>query len=137
MKQRITELTGNHRRSLTSALVIVEQMLLEIKELLSTNSVLCCSEMQDDIRNEDRNQNLEEIDKALVQICKLAERYKTEKYHQSLKRAINAKKTKIWEILCDMKSRRQKGFGEFPKELVKEYDNNIDELLTIIDKINI
>jgi hypothetical protein len=34
-----------------------------------------------------------------------------------------------------MKSKKQKGFGEFPKDLVKEYDHDIDELLTIIDKI--
>ena len=47
------------------------------------------------------------------------------------------KKTKIWEILCDIKPKKQKGFGEFPKELTKEYDSNIDEFLAIIDKINI
>ena len=93
--------------------------------------------MQIDISDEERSYNLGIVDKALKQICKLAEIYETEKYHQSLRRVINAKKTKIWEILCDMKSKKQKGFGEFPKELVKEYDRSIDELLAIIDKIYI
>ena len=137
MKQRKTELTENHRRSLTSALMIVEQMLSEIKESLTIKNELCCSEMQIDISDEERSYNLGIVDKALKQICKLAEIYETEKYHQSLRRVINAKKTKIWEILCDMKSKKQKGFGEFPKELVKEYDRSIDELLAIIDKIYI
>ena len=36
-----------------------------------------------------------------------------------------------------MKSRKQRGFGDFPKELTKEYDSDIDELQTIIEKKNL
>ena len=112
-------------------------MFFEIKEAMTTKNELCFSKMQIDIDDENRTHNLEIVDKGLRQICKLAELYETEKYYQSLRMVLNAKKTKIWEILCDMKSRKQKGYGEFPKELAKEYDRNIDEFLAIIDKINI
>jgi len=77
-----SELSDNHRRSLTSALVIVEQML-----------------------------------------------------SHSLHRTINAKKTKIWEVLSDSKSRKMKGFGVFPTGIAKEYDRDIDELMAIASNI--
>jgi len=136
MKQVKTKLTENHRRSLTSALMMVEQMMIEMKDALSISYDACCLEIEKDISEKDKNFDLEIINKALEQICKLADKYEIEKRKQSLKRIVNAKKTKSWEILCDMKSRKQKGFGEFPKELVKEYDNDIERLLAIIEKIN-
>ena len=54
---------------------------------------------------------------------------------KSLQRIIDVKKTKIWEILCDSKAKKLKGFGEFPQKLIKEYDNDIDELMSTADKI--
>jgi hypothetical protein len=54
---------------------------------------------------------------------------------QSLQRIIDVKKTKIWEILCDSKAKKLKGFGDFPQKMVKEYDRDIDELMAIADKI--
>lgn len=137
MKQVKTKLTENHRRSLTSALMMVEQMMIEMKDALLISYDACCLEIEKDISEKDKNYDLEIINKALEQICKLADKYETEKRKQSLKRIVNAKKTKSWEILCDMKSRKQKGFGEFPKELIKEYDSDIEELLIIIEKINL
>jgi hypothetical protein len=136
MKLAKTKLTENHRRSLTSALMMVEQMMFEMKDSLLTSYNTCCLEIEKDVSEKDKNYDLEIINKALEQICKLADKYEIEKRKQSLKRIVNAKKTKSWEILCDMKSRKQKGFGEFPKELTKEYDNDIEELLIIIEKIN-
>lgn len=135
MKLTKTALTENHRRSLTSGLMIVEQMLVEIEDYLRAMKKYCCFEVDDDIDTDDRNYNLETINTARDQICKLAEKYNTTKHHQSLSRVINAKKTKIWEVLCDIKSKKQKGFGEFPKEMVKEYDKDIEQLMSLTDRI--
>ena len=135
MKQGKTRLTENHRRSLTSALVMVEQMLIEVADFMIDKKNACSFEIKDDISIEDKNHNLKITGEALEQICKLAEKYETNKSHQSLRKIINAKKTRIWEILSDMRSKKQKGFGEFPKELVKEYDNDIDSLMIITDNI--
>ena len=37
--------------------------------------------------------------------------------------------------LCDSKARKLKGFGEFPQRLIKEYDEDIDELMATASKI--
>lgn len=135
MKTAKYTLKENHRRSLTSALLMVEQILVEMEDYLAVPRNYCCFELDYDINSDDKDYNLEIIGKAHEQICKLAEKYNTAKHHQSLSKVINAKKTRIWEILCDIKSRKQKGFGEFPKEMIKEYDNDIDELMSFNNRI--
>lgn len=72
---------------------------------------------------------------ARQQICNLAQKYCTDKKFQSLQRIVDVNKTKIWEILCNAKSKKQKGFGEFPQNIIKEFDKDIDELMATADKI--
>lgn len=128
-------LNENHRRSLTSTLMIVEQLLVDLEDLMLRPYKTCCFEISNDVENDALNQNLKVIEEARKQICLLKEKYNTGVTVQSLQRIIDAKKTKIWETLHNSKSRRMKGFGEFPQKMVKEYDNDIDELMAIADKI--
>ncbi len=102
---------------------------------MDNKSKTCCYEIKKDIKPDIIKRNLEVIGSARNQICKLAEKYTTDKRSQSLQRIIAAKKTKIWEILCDSKTRKLKGFGEFPQRLIKEYDEDVDELMAITNKL--
>jgi hypothetical protein len=95
----------------------------------------CCFEIKNDLDSEKISHNLKVIEEARKQICNLAEKYNTDMRTQSMQRIIDVKKTKIWEILCDAKSKKQKGFGEFPLKLIKEFDEDIEELMNIAEKI--
>ena len=133
--ERKISLQENHRRSLTSTLLIVEQLLIEIEDLMTSQYKTCCFEIKNDIGNDIINQNLKVIKDARNHICNLADKYSTDMHTQSLQRIIDVKKTKIWEILCDSKAKKLKEFGVFPQNLVKEYDSDINELMAIADKI--
>jgi len=135
MKQERTILNENHKRSLSSTLLVVEQLLIDIKHLLVNSNQACCTELKNDVDISITEQNLKVIEEALRQICLIKEKFNTGKTIQSLQRIIDAKKTKIWETLHNSKSKRMKGFGEFPQKTVKDYDNDIDELIAITDKI--
>jgi hypothetical protein len=135
MKPGKIKLPENHRKSLTSAFIMVEQMLSELEDSIVQQHEGCCFAIENDIGAGTAQHNLEVIKEARRQLCALALKYSAGKYNQSLRKIINAKRTRIWEILCDIKSRKQKGFGEFPKELIKEYDSDIDVLLSITEKI--
>jgi hypothetical protein len=137
MNQNSFILTDNHRRSLSSTLIVVEQMLVEIKNLMIMPGQTCCTELNKDINLLIVEQNIKVIEDALSQICLLKDKYKTDKTVLSLQRVVDAKKTKIWETLHNSKSKRIKGFGEFPQKAVKEYDNDIDKLMAIAEKIKI
>jgi hypothetical protein len=43
----------------------------------------------------------------------------------------------MWEILCDSKAKKLKGFGDFRQKLIKENDRDIDELMAMPIKLNI
>ena len=65
-------LRENHRRSLTSTLMIVEQLLIEIEDLMTSQNKTCCFELKNDVDSEKINQNLKVIEDARKQICNLA-----------------------------------------------------------------
>jgi hypothetical protein len=80
--------------------------------------------------------NISAIKEAKDYICELADKYGTSKENLSLQRVINAKRTKMWEILADTLSRKIKGYGTFPKKYVDEYDSDINKLIEITNRIN-
>ena len=135
MNKEKNKLSENHRRSLTSTLMIVEQLLIEIEDIIKSPHSACCQELNFDIQKDSATHNLEVIAEARKVICNLTEKYGTGKSIQSLQRIIDVKKTRIWEILCDSRAKKLKGFGDFPQELIKEFDNDINALLNITTKI--
>jgi hypothetical protein len=130
-------LTENHKRSLSSTLMVVEQLLFELRDVINNTNQKCCYELNKDIDCELLEHNIKIISEARELVCSLKEKYSTDKTTQSLKRIVDAKKTKIWETLHNSKSRRMKGFGEFPQKLVKEYDNDLDQLMSITENIRL
>jgi len=135
MPQEKIVLTDNHKRSFSSTLQVVEQLLTEMKDQMVISDQKCCYEIKKDLEDSQIENNLKVIDTALLKICLLKAKYNADKSVQSLRRVVDTKKTKIWETLHNSKSRRMKGYGEFAQKIVKEYDKDIDELMEITEKI--
>jgi hypothetical protein len=129
-------LPENNTRVLSSSLMLVEKSLMEMEELFLEKDDACCSEVLKDVDNDTILYNISIIKEARTEICKLAEKYGTSKEKQSLQRIIDAKRTKIWEMLNNTLSRRVKGYGTFPKKHVDEYDSDIGKLIEITNRIN-
>ena len=137
MKHDKIILTENHKRSLSSTLVVVEQILVDLEDLMVNSNQTCCFELKKDLDNITIGHNQKVIREALEVICSLKDKYNTDKTVQSLQRIVDAKKTKIWETLHNSKSRRMKGFGEFSQKIVKEYDSDLDHLMAITEMIKL
>jgi len=135
MRRKI-HLSENHTRSLSSSLIVVEKSLLELEDMLLKRSNSCCNVLINDIDDETMATNISAIQEAKSYICELTEKYGTSKENLSLQRVINAKRTKIWEILTDTLSRKIKGYGIFPRKYVDEYDSDIKKLIDITNRIN-
>ena len=128
-------LSENHTRSLSSSLIVVDQSLTELEDMLLNENNTCCNILLKDIDEETIRDNITVIHEAKSHICRLKEKYSTSAERHSLQRIINAKRTKIWEILTESLSKGLKGYGKFPQQNVKEYDADIIELLEIISRI--
>jgi hypothetical protein len=135
MKKEIL-LPDNHKRTLSSSLYLVEKLLTEMEELILEQNDSCCSEIINDIEKTVIENNLSVIQEAKTYICNLVEKYNTTRKSQHLKRIIDAKRTKIWEILNDSFSKKLKGYGSFPQKYVNEYDTDISTLIRITNEIN-
>jgi len=133
---RKINLSENHTRSLSSSLIVVEKSLLELEDMLLKQANGCCNVLVKDIDDETLAYNITAIHEAKKCICELAEKYGPSIEKMNLQRVINAKRTKIWEILTDTLSRKIKGYGTFPKKYAEEYDSDINRLLEIINKIH-
>lgn len=110
-------------------------MLAEVRDIMISPPGRCCYEVTPDLDINKIDKNLKTIEDALKQICSIKEKYGVEKAHQSLQRSVNAKKAKIWEVLIDSKSRKLKGFGSLSSVIAKEYDKEIDKLISITNNI--
>ncbi len=129
-------LSDNHKRALSSTLYLVEKLLIEIQESILEQSDSCCTEIVNDIDKGAMTNNLSAIQEAKTQICSLVKKYSTTRKTQRLQRIIDAKKTKIWEILNESFSTNLKAYGMFPNKFAEEYDFDIRKLIEITNKIN-
>jgi len=129
------DLSENHTRSLSSSLIVVEKSLSELEEMLLNHADGCCNVLVKDIDDETLANNITAIHEAKKCICELAQKYGTSVEKMNLQRVINAKRTKMWEILTDTLSRKIKGYGTFPKKYAEEYDWDINRLLEITNRI--
>ncbi len=129
------QLSENHTRTLSSSLIVVEKSLLELEDMLLNQKETCCNFLSKDVDDKTIKNNISAIHEAKRYICELAEKYGTSKENLSLQRVINAKRTKIWEILTNTLSRKIKGYGTFPKKYAEEFDTDINKLIEITNRI--
>lgn len=108
-----------------------------MQELFLKQNDACCYMVIKDVDNDVIAKNISVIREAQTLICEMAAKYRTAKQEQSLKRIIDAKRTKIWEILTDSLSKKIKGYGTLPKKYAEEYDYDIGKLIEITNKINL
>ena len=123
-------LSDNHTRSLLSSLIVVEKSLLELEDMLLKQSGGCCNVLIKDIDDESLANNIIAIHEAKKCICELAEKYGTSVEKMNFKRVINAKRTKMWEILTDTLSKKVKGTAHFQKSTLKNMTEILMDCLT-------
>ena len=128
-------LSENHRRSISSSLRIVEELLDEMERKLKYPEDGILRAMERDTSEEDNSLSLQNIAKAKQQIEKLTKKYGLSAHNSQLSRFINSHKSNIWVILSDSTSGKLKGFGEFPPEYSEEFDGDINQLQVFVNKI--
>jgi hypothetical protein len=134
MKKRV-QLPDTITRTLSSSLITVEKSLSELENIIINQHDACCNMLSRDVDDERLNNNLSVIREAKTCICELAEKYGISRERQSLKRIINAKQARMWEVLIDTFSGKIKGYGSLSANLAKEYDSDINRLVEITGKI--
>lgn len=128
-------LEENHRRPISGSIYLIEKMVDEFERELVCETNTTMNQIINDIPMDTFGQYLSTIGEIKKYIKYLVQKYNLhtkELYHS---RIINARKAKMWEILCDTTSYGLKGYGKFPDSYAKEYDLDIEKLQNLISKL--
>ena len=128
-------LKPNHRRSVSTSIRMVENMVDEIEQQVFRPGELLLTH----IENQETRIDKEHLNNVIGEIRRLI-RYLFEKYdlktsELQLDRIIDSAKSSMWTILCDTTSEHLHGYGEFPPEYAREFDHDIDRLQGLIQKL--
>ncbi len=128
-------LKPNHRRSFSSSMYLLEKLMKEIKDELSGKEPIRMQTIKQDLSEGEKKAVLQAVSDVEQEIARLADKYQLTRQELVESHFLNSRKSKAWEILNDSLSKRMNGFGEFPPELAKEFDDDIDRLLKLVSKL--
>lgn len=132
----ITHLPDNHRRVLAVTARIVEQALDEIEALLLRTSNRRLTERIEHTYSEtERRRLLDTVAKMKEATAGMFTALHLEPAHYTEDQIIAAKRTRLWTVLVDSKSKGTKGFGKLSAEQARLLDFHIDKLLELLKEI--
>ncbi len=132
---KTVDLQPNHRRSFASTLFLLEKMVVEIREVLSSESELRMQKVTKDLSDDKKKKVFDALNLLEKEIGRLADKYQLPPQEMVESHFLNSRKSKAWEILNDSLSKRMSGFGEFPPALAKEFDADIEDLLKLVAEL--
>jgi hypothetical protein len=81
------------------------------------------------------DQTIKLIGEIKVYVSILKEKYQLTPDTTRLRWFIEVRKTKIWEILGNIRSGKMKRYGAFPAEYVSEFDQDMKKLQALTEKL--
>jgi hypothetical protein len=128
-------LSENHRRSISSSMLIVEKMMMDIEKVVFNPSEGVISRTLNDISDLNPEHYTSVISDLKKQIACLVEKYNLRTEEVKLSKILSSRKAKMWETITDTTSRKLKGYSKFPVELAEEFDRDINKLLKLIETL--
>jgi hypothetical protein len=129
----------NHRRVLTSDLLIIEERLHQMRQELQQTGEEPDAVLQSTINDIDPETRTRVIDIAksmLDEIGQIKELYALEVAHKSLRWHITAMLSEIWSILEDLKPEKvSRAFGQIPDDVQQVWRLHISRLSAMLDDL--
>jgi hypothetical protein len=128
-------LSENHRRSISSSMLIIERMMMDIERALLNPPDGVMSKTVNDIPDLDADHFITVLKEMERHLNSLAIKYNLKTEEVKLSRMINSRKAKMWETIKDTSSRKLKGYGKFPVEFAEEFDKDMKIILKLIEAL--
>jgi len=129
-------LSENHRRSISAAILMIEKLILEIETLLVHPAIGSMYNVIEDIETKGEfDQSIKLIEEIKAYVSILKEKYQLTPDTTRLRWFIEVRKTKIWEILGNIRSGKMKRYGAFPAEYVSEFDQDMRKLQALTERL--
>jgi len=125
----------SYRNALSSQLAVIEELLNEIESVLKEEENFLFLKIERKIKKEDRkkiNERIKEL-KKIISVMKRKFNLKEDVLTDIA--VISSRTSKIWEILCDMKTEKMKRYGKIPDGLSDVLDPLIDRMIKLTERI--
>ena len=129
-------LSENHRRSVSASIVLIEKLILEIESLLIHPAIGTMYNVINDMETRaECDETIQLISEIKAYVSFLQNKYQLKPDNTGLKWFIEVRKTKIWEILGNIRSGKMKRSGIFPVEYAEEFDSDMEKLKDLTERL--
>ncbi len=128
------KLSALRKRSLAASLFIIEELVdeLEMEFVIGSKRRMKHIQLEKDWDKDSAQKRFNEIRE---KIALLADKYELKPSTFSWQQLLQSRKSKMWEVLSNSKSDRLKGYGEFKSSDAHEYDQDIEKLLKLCERL--
>ena len=133
-KGRKVKIPEGYRNALSSQLGVIEELLKEIESVLKEENFLFLK-IERKIKKEKRKKIEEKIKELKKIISDMKRKFNLKEDVLTDVAVISSRTSKIWEILCDMKTEKMKRYGKIPDGLSDILDPLIDRMIKLIERI--
>ena len=130
------QLSEPYCRVLSSALSIIEEMLFELDDLLECQRIgSIFTDVVNTLDSEHRQLIYEEVESMRHKLRNIKTTLDLKSTTVNNTALISSRCGKIWEILCDLETKRLRRYGEPPDGLSDYLDCRIRELISSIERV--
>ena len=129
------KLPPNHLRSVSASVYLVEKTIDELENMLLADSNHHTYETVNDLTSVKKEQLLTTFQKVREQVLQLKLKYGLNREITYMSRILNARKSRMWEIMSDTTSKRMKGYGDLSQSTATALDEDIKELTELIHQL--
>jgi len=123
-------------RAITSALSIIEEMLNEMEALITSKGIPSLfTEIKNTLSADAKKRAFAKISEMKARISNIKETLTLPETSIRNTTLILSRNGKIWELLCDLQTKRLKSYGKTPEGLVDFLDPIIAELISATEEI--
>lgn len=129
-ESRFPDLSENHRRAISTAAVLLDEMLCEFEECArgrERRGVLYHERNR--LTSRQRARLLAEIEQARVVLRELKEALDLQAVEEDVRQRIWAAASTFWEVLVETETKRLRRYGEMPPGLAECLDPRMEALI--------
>jgi len=125
----------SYRNALSSQLGVIEELLNEIESVLKEEENFLFLKIERKIKKEKRKKIEEKIEELKKIISDMKREFNLKEDVLTDVAVISSRTSKIWEILCDMKTEKMKRYGKIPDGLSDILDPLINRMIKLTERI--
>lgn len=130
------KVTVAQKNSISSVLLILNEVIDDIEGLCNTEdkkSILY--DVVDNLSKKEKNMVFETTGKIKELIKNITETLDIKKKKYETKNLISSRVASLWEIVCEIESKRLKGYGDVSKSLKEYLDPRVAMITKLLEKI--